>query len=100
MANTTGKKFGGRKPGTPNRTTEQMRAVIGDIIYENLPRIRKAIKDMPDKDAIIFIEKLLRHVLPAQRTVDLTTDLSGLNDQQLDYIINSLISKEDDNTNE
>jgi hypothetical protein len=28
MANTTGKKFGGRKKGTPNKTTRDMKAAI------------------------------------------------------------------------
>ena len=28
MANTTGKKFGGRKKGTPNRTTHDMKSAI------------------------------------------------------------------------
>ena len=28
MANTTGKKFGGRKKGTPNRATHDMKAAI------------------------------------------------------------------------
>ena len=78
----------GRPAGKPNRTTEQMRAVLGDIINENLPRIRKAIKDMPDKEAIVFIEKLLRHYLPAP-----IQDISQFSDEDLDLLIARLEKK-------
>ena len=36
MANTTGKKFGGRQKGTPNRLTKELRAVLKDLIHEEL----------------------------------------------------------------
>ncbi len=38
MANTTGKKFGGRKKGTPNRLTKELRSLLKDILYEELER--------------------------------------------------------------
>lgn len=78
----------GRPAGKPNRTTEAMRAVIGDIINENLPRIREAIKEMPDKEAIVFIERLLRHYLPAP-----VQDISQFSDDDLDLLIEKLKQK-------
>ena len=35
MANTTGKKFGGRELGTPNRSTEQLRQTVQVFIENN-----------------------------------------------------------------
>ena len=78
----------GRKPGKPNRTTEQMRAVIGDIINENLPRIRKAIQDMPDKEAIVFIERLIRHYLPAP-----INSIEQFSEEDLDILLERLKKK-------
>lgn len=41
MANTTVKKFGGRKKGTPNKTTKKIRSAFQLIIDKNLNNIDK-----------------------------------------------------------
>ena len=41
MANTTGKKFGGREKGTPNRLTKELRSILKDIVYQELEDIKK-----------------------------------------------------------
>ena len=37
MANTTGKKYGGREKGTPNRLTKELRSILKD---DSISRIR------------------------------------------------------------
>ena len=32
MANTTGQKHGGRKKGTPNRLTRELRTILKDVL--------------------------------------------------------------------
>ena len=78
----------GRKPGTPNKTTEEMRAVIGDIITENLPRIRKAIKNMDDDKLVMVVERLLKHYLPAP-----VNSIEQFSEEDLDILIDRLKSK-------
>ena len=39
MANTTGKKFGGREKGTPNRLTKELRPVLKDLVSQELEKI-------------------------------------------------------------
>lgn len=34
MANNTGKKYGGRQKGTPNKLTKEIRTVLKDLIFE------------------------------------------------------------------
>jgi len=41
MANTTGKKYGGKGKGTPNRMTKELRSVLKDIVYQELEEIEK-----------------------------------------------------------
>ena len=41
MANTTGKKYGGREKGTPNRLTKELRSILKDIVYQELEDIKK-----------------------------------------------------------
>ena len=79
----------GRPKGTPNRTTEEMRAVIGDIITENLPRIREAIKNMDDMQLVTTVERLIRHYLPAP-----IQDISQFSEDDLDYLLNKLKAKQ------
>ena len=43
MANTTGKKYGGREKGTPNRLTKELRSVLKDIVYQELEEDRRNI---------------------------------------------------------
>ncbi len=38
MANTTGKKFGGRKKGTPNRLTKELRTILKNVLYNELEK--------------------------------------------------------------
>ena len=33
MANTTGKKFGGREKGTPNKLTKELRSALKDVLF-------------------------------------------------------------------
>lgn len=79
----------GRPAGKPNGTTEAIRAIISDIITENLPRIRQAVKDMTDKECIIYIEKLLKYCLPPAQD-----ELMKLSDSDLDRLIQRLKNKE------
>ena len=41
MANTTGKKYGGRQKGTPNRMTKELRSILKDILYQELEEIEE-----------------------------------------------------------
>ena len=67
MANTTGKKFGGRKKGTPNKTTKEIKEAFELIVDNNLSNIDEWIKkiadDNPEK-AINTILKFAEYVLP------------------------------------
>ena len=41
MANTTGKKYGGREKGTPNRLTKELRTILKDVLYNELEKIEE-----------------------------------------------------------
>lgn len=67
MANTTGKKFGGRKKGTPNRTTKEMREALQGILNNNIDNIDDWINEIAKKEpekAINVLLKLTEYILP------------------------------------
>tara|TARA_B100001939_G_C16598504_1_gene469983 strand:+ start:217 stop:462 length:246 start_codon:yes stop_codon:yes gene_type:complete len=74
MANTTGKKYGGRKKGTPNRMTKELRSILKDIIYQELNDIEKRFEELEPKTRIELLIKMMPFVLPKTNAISHNTD--------------------------
>ena len=74
MANTSGKKYGGRQKGTPNRLTKELRAVLKDVLYQELEQIEDRLDLLEPKDRLELIIKLMPYVLPKVTSVGHTTN--------------------------
>ena len=74
MANTTGKKYGGRKKGTPNRMTKELRSVLKDILYQELNDIEKRFEELEPKTRIELLIKMMPFILPKTNAISHTTD--------------------------
>lgn len=73
MSNTTGQKFGGRKKGTPNKITNELREYYQLLINENLDQLKTDIISLEPKDRIrVFIE-ISKFILPTLKATELTT---------------------------
>lgn len=64
MANTTGKKFGGRRKGTPNKKTEALRARVETLIDDNWEKLQDDLKELTSKERVDTIVRLLEYSLP------------------------------------
>ena len=64
MANTTGKKYGGREKGTPNKLTKEIRTVLKDLIYKELGEIQEHLNSLESKQRLELVIKLIPYVLP------------------------------------
>ena len=68
MANTTGKKFGGRQKGTPNKLTKELRSALKDVPYEFINSEYYFLKQndevyvKPDKASLAFDFGILRNI--------------------------------------
>jgi len=80
----------GRKKGTPNKLTADLRQRINEVLENNWQNIEADIKALEPKDRLMFIEKLLKYTLPTLQATSLTTDFDKLSDEQLDRIIDEL----------
>lgn len=89
--NTSGKKYGGRKSGTPNKNTLELRTSINNFLSKNWKGVQGSFDKMDGKDKLIFIEKLLKYSLPTLQATTLTTNFETLPDDQLSAIIDELI---------
>ena len=64
MANTTVIKHGGRKKGTPNRLTRELRDVLKDVLYQELSFVQENLSKLDPKDRIDLLIKLIPFVCP------------------------------------
>ena len=84
----------GRPKGTPNKVTGEIRTAFRQLIEDNLQNIEKWLhqtaKEHPER-ALMFIVRLSDFVIPKLQSMELTSDLEKLSDQQLDHIVNELM---------
>lgn len=78
----------GRPKGKPNRTTDELRVMVQNFIDDNLQTLQADFDKLEPKDRLTFIERLLKHVLPAP-----LQELDRLTDEQLNELINRLKSE-------
>lgn len=74
MANTSGKKYGGRQKGTPNRMTKELRSVLKDVLYKELDDIQERFNLLEPKERIELLIKLLPYALPKVTAISHTTN--------------------------
>ena len=74
MANTTGKKFGGRQKGTPNKLTKELRSVLKDVLYEEIDRLPERLEELDTKDRLELLVKLMPFVFPKVQSVSQSLD--------------------------
>ena len=72
MANTTGKKYGGRQKGTPNRITKELRSLLKEIIFEELSDIQEKLDLLEPKERLEILVKLIPFVLPKVNSISHT----------------------------
>jgi DNA phosphorothioation-dependent restriction protein DptG len=61
-----------RKKGVPNRTTQQVKQMINDIINQHLETIEDDLEKLEPKERVKCIIDLMRFVLPTIRSVEVT----------------------------
>ena len=74
MANNTGKKYGGREKGTPNRMTKELRSVLKDVLYEDMEALQERLDTLKTKERVELLIKLMPYVLPKVTSVSHTTN--------------------------
>ena len=79
MANNTGKKYGGRQKGTPNKLTKEIRTVLKDLIYKELDEIQEHLDALEPKQRLEYVIKLIPYVLPK------VENISQSNNEPLDW---------------
>jgi hypothetical protein len=74
MANNTGKKYGGRQKGTPNRMTKELRSILKDILYEEIEALKERLDALEPNKRVELLVKLMPYALPKVTSVSHTTN--------------------------
>ena len=72
--NTTGKKYGGRKKGTPNKLTKDLREVLKNVLYNEIENIEESLKSLEPKQRIELLVKLMPFIFPKITSVHFRED--------------------------
>lgn len=95
-------KTGGRKPGTPNKVTSNLRQAVNDLIDANWGTIEKDLKKVDPKDRLTFLEKMMSYALPKLQstTIDASVNTAARIDQlsfdQINRIMDHVIAENDE----
>lgn len=81
----------GRPKGTPNKSTDELRTLLQSFIDTNIETMQADFDALEPKERLSFIDRLLKHVLPAP-----LQELARLTDEQLDELINRLKKQSND----
>lgn len=86
-------KTGGRRIGTPNRTTEQLRLAVREMINVNFDSLQTDLKVLEPYQRIRVIIDLIKMILPAPLTPE---TLSETQLEDLTEYVKSSLSDEKD----
>ena len=64
-----GIKTGGRKAGTPNRLTKELRIILKNIMYQEIDCLLDQFANLELKDRLKLLIKLFPYVLPKINSV-------------------------------
>jgi len=93
MANTTGKKYGGRQSGTPNKVTLQLRESITLFLEGNFAIIENDFKNLtPSVRAKVFCE-LLPFAVPKLQAASVDVKFENLTDDQVENLFNKVMAE-------
>jgi len=89
MANTTGKKWGGRQKGTSNKITSELRDTIQGILNTNIEKFPEWIAELALTDPAKAIDanmKLMEYILPKLTR----TEISGVNGDPIEVDLTNI----------
>lgn len=93
-------KTGGRKTGTPNKVTSELKTWIQELIDGNRKKFETDLKGLDPKDRLVILEKLMQYVVPKQQSISVEAqiqaeyqELEKLLDKAPDHVVDILLQR-------
>ncbi|KAB7730482.1 hypothetical protein F5984_15175 [Rudanella paleaurantiibacter] len=90
-----GRKTGGRKAGTPNKITSDLKCRIAALVEDQFSTVKKDFRKLEPKDRVTAYLKFLEYILPKQREhkADIANRIGSLDDEQLNNLIDAILTQ-------
>lgn len=85
-----GKKFGGRKAGTPNRVTQSTREALKTFLQAQQSEVEKAFKKLSPKEKVFAYTRLLPFITPQYSAINFS--LKNMTEEDLQFFAEHLKS--------
>lgn len=86
MAFEKGNNFGkGRKVGSKNRTTIEIRQYLTDFVGNNIDELNEAFKELEARDKIKFLIDITKFVIPTLKAVG--NEIDELSEEQFNKLV-------------
>jgi hypothetical protein len=69
-----GNNLGGRKKGSKNKATTEIRERFKDLLEDNMDRLQEDLDDLEPKDRIKAYLDLAQYVVPKLKSTEITQD--------------------------
>jgi len=83
-------KTGGRKKGTPNKVTGNVKDWLYQLVDKNRLQVEKDLKALEPKERLQILEKVLQYTTPKMQSIQTKIDFNQLSDEQLNAVINEI----------
>ena len=84
----------GRKPGAKGKTSTELKERIKTFLDGNFDDLQESYKMLDPVQKLAFYEKMVKYCVAVKSSQDLRLNFDDLTENQLDEIVNRLISKE------
>jgi len=94
-------KYGGRKAGTPNKITGDVRRAMAEFLQDNWGEVQRCFDELTDpKDKLVLLLKFAEFVVPKMRAVDNThlieQRIDSLTENQVNELIDVILEQNND----
>lgn len=86
-------KTGGRRKGTPNKISTELKTKISNLLSNNFEKLEKELQSMSGKDFVHYYTKLSEFVLPKMRSMEPQIVWGDLSESEKDEILNTIADK-------
>lgn len=84
-------KTGGRKKGTPNRITKDVRVWLVDLVSKNRRQLERDLQELEPKDRVMMLEKLMQYVIPKKQAI--RAEISELSDEDITDVADRILTE-------
>lgn len=95
-------KTGGRKAGSENKVTSELKSWIQELIDGNRKKFESDLNKLEPKDRLMIIEKLMNYVVPKQQAISVEAqvqaeyaELEKLLDKAPEKVVDALLERMD-----